>query len=315
MAVVSDLRKRYRPDSPEAVAGISFDIERGEVFGLLGPNGAGKTTTIGVMTTRVRPTGGSVLIDGIDVAKNPVAVKQRIAVVPQRPNLDRAISALENLTFHGAYFGWSRRARRARALELLEQFQLTDRADSMAAELSGGMAQRLMIARAMAHRPSVLFLDEPTSGIDPQNRINLWQILRDLHAQGQTILLTTHYMEEADALCERVAVMDHGRVLADGSPDELKRSIGADTVVTVTFDGPAADLIDSLEQIEGVKKAESPPDTDAHTLRIHATDAEGLIRQIVEVSDKHERQMRDATTQVPSLENVFLTLTGREYRE
>src|SRR6478609_785866 len=269
------LRKTYDSGGKElrAVDGLDLTVERGEFFGLLGPNGAGKSTTIGMLTTRVLPTSGQAFVGEVDVVRNSSRAKLLLGVVPQTNTLDRSLTVAENLEFHGRYFGMTAKASRARSAELLEQFQLADRASAMASELSGGMAQRLMIARAMAHRPSVLFLDEPTSGIDPQTRINLWEILRGLHREGQTILLTTHYMEEADALCERVAVMDKGRILADGSPEELKRSIGADTVVTVTFDGSAADLIDSLEQIEGVKKAESPPDADAHTLRIHATDA------------------------------------------
>src|SRR6478609_2597640 len=296
------LRKTYETGGKElhAVDGLDLTVEKGEFFGLLGPNGAGKSTTIGMLTTRVLPTAGQAFVGEIDVVKDSSGAKLLLGVVSQTNTLDRALTVAENLEFHGRFFGMSARASRKRSAELLDQFQLGDRADAMASELSGGMAQRLMIARAMAHRPSVLFLDEPTSGIDPQTRINLWEILRGLHREGQTILLTTHYMEEADQLCERVAVMDKGRILADGSPEELKRSIGADTVVTVTFDGPAAELVASLDQIEGVRKVEVPEGADAHTLRIHAENADGLVRRSVEVGDKHGREMRNATTQVPS---------------
>ena len=224
---VRGLRKVY--DGPHgpivAVDGIDLEIASGEFFGLLGPNGAGKSTTIGMLTTRVRPTGGSAEVAGIDVTKSPAAVKQRLGVVPQTNTLDRALSVRDNLVFHGRYFGLSGKESRRRAADLLERFQLTERGDSQVLTLSGGMAQRLMFARALLHEPDVLILDEPTSGIDPQTRINLWEILRDLNAAGQTILLTTHYMEEADALCDRIAIIDNGRVLALGSPAELKAGL------------------------------------------------------------------------------------------
>ena len=212
-----------------AVDGVDLEIEPGEFFGLLGPNGAGKSTTIGMLTTTVIPTGGRAFVAGIDVRSHPAAAKRRIGVVSQANTLDRSLTVWENLYYHGRFFGLSRRAARHRADELLDQFALGERAASMVFELSGGLAQRLMVARALAHRPEVLFLDEPTSGLDPQTRHNLWRILGDLHREGLTILLTTHYMEEADALCERVAILDHGKVLALGAPAELKREHGPDT--------------------------------------------------------------------------------------
>ncbi|MEX0659208.1 MAG: ABC transporter ATP-binding protein [Egibacteraceae bacterium] len=207
-----------------AVDGLDLWVRTGEIFGLLGPNGAGKTTTIGMLTTRVVPTAGRAHIDGIDVRASPAAVKQRIGVVAQTNTLDRSINVWENLYYHGRYFGLPRRAAAGRADELLARFQLVDKRHQRTDVLSGGMAQRLMVARALLHRPAVLFLDEPTTGLDPQSRIALWDLLRTFHAEGQTILLTTHDMAEADELCDRVAIMDHGRVLTLGSPAELKRS-------------------------------------------------------------------------------------------
>jgi len=228
MVQVEALRKRYRPDAPEALAGIDFAVGEGELFGLLGPNGAGKTTTIGVITTRVRPNGGRVLVDGIDVTRNPVAVKRRIAVVPQLSNLDRTLTAVENLTFHAAYFGARRRERRDRALEMLARFGLEGRENEKVNMYSGGMAQRLMLARAMMHEPRLLILDEPTTGLDPQSRLFLWDVLLELRSAGVTLILTTHDMAEAERLCDRIAIVDHGKIIALDTPRGLRRLLPSD---------------------------------------------------------------------------------------
>src|SRR5437660_819806 len=225
---VEGLRKRYGASGPEAVAGVDFEIRRGEIFGLLGPNGAGKTTTIGAITTRVRPTAGRVTVDGIDVRADPVAVKLRIAVVPQMSNLDRSLTALENLTFHAAYFGAGRRERRERARELLAQLGLAGRENDQVNNYSGGMAQRLMIARALMHEPHVLILDEPTTGLDPQSRLFLWDTIVALRERGTTLILTTHDMLEADRLCDRIAIVDHGEVIALDTPRGLRRLLPAE---------------------------------------------------------------------------------------
>src|SRR5215813_8054743 len=229
--VVENLQKVYKPKSRKqavevkAVDGISFEIPRGQFFGLLGPNGAGKTTTIGILTTRVLPTGGAAVVDGIDVARHPVEVKRRIGVVPQVNNLDRSLTGRECLLFHAEYFGIPRRVREQRADELLERFQLADRANEKPTSYSGGMAQRLKIARALMHDPAILFLDEPTTGLDPQARRAIWDLLSELNAKGQTIFLTTHYMDEADQLCQRIAIMDKGKVLEMGTPAKLKAGV------------------------------------------------------------------------------------------
>src|SRR5437763_2735034 len=208
-----------------ALAGISFEIRAGEIFGLLGPNGAGKSTTIGILTTRTKPTSGRAFVGEYDVWKQQVEAKRLIGVVPQRPNLDFALTAREILTFHGAYFGQSGKERNERAQDLLEKFKLTDRADQPVRGFSGGMMQRLSIARAMMHDPEVLFLDEPSAGLDPQTRLLLWEVIRDYNRLGKTIVLTTHYMDEADALCEDLAIIDHGRIIAQGTPAALKSAI------------------------------------------------------------------------------------------
>src|SRR5438552_3066997 len=197
---------------------LSLDILLGEIFGLLGPNGAGKSTTIGVLTTRVRPASGQAWIGEHDVWKEQTTVKRLIGVVEQRPNLDFSLTAREILVFHGAYFGLSSVERAKRAYALLDRFKLLDRADQLVRGFSGGMMQRLSIARAMMHDPRVLFLDEPSAGLDPQTRLLLWEIIREYNLSGKTILLTTHNMDEADALCHRLAIIDHGRNIALGTP-------------------------------------------------------------------------------------------------
>ena len=216
-----------------AVDSLNLKVHQGEIFGLLGPNGAGKTTTAGILTTRVVPTSGTAYVAGIDVRKHPAFVKQVSGIVSQQNTLDRQLTVWENLYFHGRLFGINAKESRRRADELLERFTLSKWAKASVYALSGGMAQRLMVARAIFHSPAVLFLDEPTAGLDPQSRLALWDMLQELNATGQTVVLTTHYMEEADQLCARVAIMDHGKILALDTPTNLKNSVGADTIVTI----------------------------------------------------------------------------------
>jgi daunorubicin resistance ABC transporter ATP-binding subunit len=311
-----DLRKTYKSSrgDVEAVRGIDLDIPPGEFFGLLGPNGAGKSTTIGMLTTLVRPTGGRAWVAGHDVTREPVEVKRRIGVVTQNNTLDLQLTVAENLQFRSRFFGLSARTAAKRAEALIDAFGLGDRRNAMADQLSGGQARRLLIARALVHKPDVLFLDEPTAGLDPQTRVNLWDILTVLHEQGQTILLTTHYMEEAEALCDRVAVVDHGKVLAAGTLEELKEDVGAVTVVTVRFEQPVPDGLAEragLAARPGVTKAE----TDGDQLRVFSADPEGLLGDLIAAGTAAGLHVRDATQLKPSLETVFLTLTGREYRE
>src|ERR1035441_9631339 len=243
-----------------AIDGISLEMRAGEVFGLLGPNGAGKSTTIGVLTTRTRPTSGRAFIGEYDVWKEQVKAKRLIGVVPQRPNLDFALTAREVLLFHGAYFGQSARERERRTDELLDTFKLTDRADHMVRTFSGGMMQRLSIARAMMHDPEVLFLDEPSAGLDPQTRLLLWEIVRDYNGLGKTIVLTTHYMDEADTLCHRLAIIDHGRIIAQGSPAELKAAIPGGYLLRLRFDRVPAGLRAELEKLPGVSEVRESGD-------------------------------------------------------
>src|SRR5438132_1863428 len=242
---------------PEIVAldGISLDILPGESFCLLGPNGAGKSTTVGVLTTRVRPTSGQAFIGEHDVWQQQVAVKRLIGVVAQRPNLDFSLTAREILTFHGAYFGLSSQERAKRAEALLERFKLTDRADQMVRGFSGGMMQRLSIARAMMHDPQVLFLDEPSAGLDPQTRLLLWEIVREDNQGGKTILLTTQHMEEADTLCQHLAIIDHGHIIASGTPSDLKASIPGGFLLRLRFAHESPALLEKLSALSGVTEA------------------------------------------------------------
>src|SRR3954463_11316738 len=248
------LTKVY-PGDILAVDHLDLEVRAGEIFGLLGPNGAGKTTTAGMLTTRVIPTSGHAVVGGIDVVAHPATAKQVIGVVPQSNTLDRSLNVWENLYFHGRYFGMSNKAAKDAADRELTRFRLADRADADVMALSGGMAQRLMVARAILHGPDILFLDEPTAGLDPQSRLALWEILGELHGGGQTILLTTHYMEEADQLCSRVAIMDHGRILALDTPDGLKRSIDAGAAVTIKADGDLDQLASVLADIDTARDA------------------------------------------------------------
>src|SRR5579862_121124 len=237
------LRKVY-PGETVALHGLDFRVGEGDFFGLLGPNGAGKTTTIGILTTRVRPTAGTATVAGADVVTDPVGVRLRIGVVPQRPNPDRSLNMLENLLFHAAYFGIPSSTASARASALLSQLGIADKAKAKVDALSGGQQQRLMIARALIHEPRVLFLDEPTVGLDPQARLALWDILRALHADGRTIVMTTHYMEEAEQLCDRIAIVDQGRLLAEDTPAALVARAPGGTLIEFTVDGDAGSLVD-----------------------------------------------------------------------
>src|SRR5438270_4467522 len=316
---VEDLRKTYQPKTRKGVEvkaldGISFEVPRGEFFGLLGPNGAGKTTTIGILTTRVLPTGGAARIDGIDVARDPVAVKRRIGVVPQMNNLDRSLTAREILLFHAEYFGVARQAREQHAHELLERFELAERADEKINGFSGGMAQRLKIARALMHDPAILFLDEPTTGLDPQSRRAMWDFLHELNSKGQTIFLTTHYMEEADQLCQRIAIIDHGKLLALDSPTVLKRSVPGGYLIELQVrerSGAAQIFTNALASLTGVVDVNS----DHDRVRIYADRAEGLLANVMRLAGEQGVMVTDAHVAEPSLENLFLHLTGRSLRE
>jgi ABC-2 type transport system ATP-binding protein len=308
---MESLTKVY-PGNIRAVDSLTLSVYSGEIFGLLGPNGAGKTTTAGMLTTRVIPTSGSAIVGGVDVVAHPTAAKQVIGVVPQTNTLDRALSVWENLYFHGRFFGMSAKTAKSEATRLLDQFRLADRAKVDVGALSGGMAQRLMVARAIMHRPAILFLDEPTAGLDPQSRIALWDILGELHGEGQTILLTTHYMEEADQLCDRLAIIDHGKLLAIDTPAKLKQSVGVDAMVTVSAPGDldklARVLDDEIVAATRVEHADS-------VVRVWVKQTHGVLPAIVEASERNGFTVTDLSATEPTLETVFINLTGKDLRE
>jgi len=307
-------RKDTSPKKFELVAldSVSFEIGAGEIFGLLGPNGAGKSTTIGILTTRTQPTSGRAIIGEYDVWKQQVKAKRLIGVVPQRPNLDFSLTAREILTFHGAYFGQSFKERERRADELLEKFKLTDRATHMVRTFSGGMMQRMSIARAMMHDPEVLFLDEPSAGLDPQTRLLLWETIREYNKLGKTIVLTTHYMDEADALCGRLAIIDHGKIIAEGTPAELKATIPGGYLLRLRFDHVSDALLEGLRTLAGVTevRAAEPASVD-----VYAGCGGPLIGPIVNAAQATGMELRDVHISEPSLETLFLHHTGRSLRD
>jgi ABC-2 type transport system ATP-binding protein len=294
-----------------AVDHLDLTIPPGEIFGLLGPNGAGKTTTIGMLTTRVIPTSGAAWVGGVDVRTNPARAKRNIGVVSQQNTLDRSLDVRENLVYHGRYFGMSAREARETADRLLVQFRLTDRGDAEVDALSGGMAQRLQVARAIMHRPAVLFLDEPTAGLDPQSRLALWEVLRELHGGGQTILLTTHYMEEADQLCDRVAIMDHGRILALDTPAGLKASLGAAREVRMQTANDAARLATLVGGLPGITNTQV---VDGSVVAYLTADGPRLP-ELIASADRAGFAISDVAVTEPTLETVFISLTGRDLRE
>jgi ABC-2 type transport system ATP-binding protein len=265
-----------------------------------------------MLTTRVIPTSGKAYVGGIDVVAHPTAAKQVIGVVPQSNTLDRSLTVWENLYFHGRFFGMSAATSRTEADRLLEQFRLAERGKEKVAALSGGMAQRLMVARAIMHRPAILFLDEPTAGLDPQSRLALWEILGELHGDGQTILLTTHYMEEADELCSRLAIIDRGKLLALGPPAELKRSTGVDTVVTLTATGDLDELAKLLAaEVPGAQRATRVDSTVVVEVRAQT----GVLPIVFGIAERHGFDVSDLSVTEPTLETVFINLTGKDLRE
>jgi len=296
------------PTEVIALEGLDLEIGEGEIFGLLGPNGAGKTTTIGILTTRVRPTAGDAWVAGAHVVRESTTLKQRIGVVPQSPNPDRSLNVRENLVFHATYFGLARAEADARARRLLDRFGIGDRSEAKVGHLSGGQQQRLMIARALIHEPRILFLDEPTVGLDPQARLSLWEILREMHAQGRTIVLTTHYMEEADQLCERLAIVDNGRLLALDTPAGLKARAPGGTLIELTLDGDPAPVVPIIRTAPGVLSVE----VETPRLRIWVERPGEAIGPLTRAAESVGRVVQNIHLAPPSLETLFISMTGRK---
>ncbi len=325
---VRSLVKRYAKGKVNALDGLTFAVGGGQVFGLLGPNGAGKTTTVGILTTRVRPTAGQALVGGVDVVADPAGARMRLAAVSQQNNLDRSLSIRQNLLFHAAYHGVPAAQRRRRAEALLEQFGLVERANDKIDWLSGGQAQRIMIARSMMHDPEVLFLDEPTTGLDPAARLFVWDRIRELQARGVTIFLTTHDMDEAATLADRVGVVDHGKLLALDTPSALTRALPGRTTldISMNLDGAAPDaVLSALGELQGIERAEQvdeagaggPPSPAPKTLRARlyvTSDAPLMVPPVASLLAAHGVSLTDVRIGEPSLEDVFIHLTGRALR-
>ena len=307
---IQKLAKTYPGKPPvEAVKGIDLAVARGELFGLLGPTGAGKSTTISVCTTRSLPTAGRVTIAGVDVVEHPSEARRYMGVVTQFNTLDRQCTVWENLYFHCRYFGIPHAQSAKRSDELIELFKLTEKSKTSVRALSGGLAQRVQIARAIAHNPEVLFLDEPSAGLDPQTRLALWDIIRELRQRGITVVLTTHYMEEADQLCGRVAIIDHGKILVSGTPEELKSSVGAQKVFHLQLQNAVVDgLRDRLGSLPGVTSVEAAESG----LVVFSDGRGGLLPEIVGVAGDN---LRDISVSETTLESVFIKLTGRDLRD
>jgi ABC-2 type transport system ATP-binding protein len=294
-----------------ALDSVSLTIKPGEVFGLLGPNGAGKSTLVGILTTRVSPTRGRVMIGDYEIPKDQVPLKQVVGVVQQQPNLDIALTGREILTFHAGYFCVPRAQARERAKQLLDEFDLTNRADEFVRGFSGGMKQRLAIARALMHDPDVLFLDEPSTGLDPQTRLRVWEIIRHYNREGKTILLSTHNMHEAEELCSRIAIIDHGKVIVCGTAAELKGSIANGYVLRVQFSADSPLLTERLQRLYGVTEVRQPKPLG---FDIYSARRGALISEICAVAAECSVDVRDVQVSETDLETLFLHHTGRSLR-
>ncbi|MCP2253995.1 ABC-2 type transport system ATP-binding protein [Prauserella aidingensis] len=312
---VEDLRKSY-PHSPvAAVDGLSFSVSEGEVFGLLGPNGAGKSTTVGVLTTRVTPTGGHARVAGVDVGADPARARKALAVVSQRNNLDRGLDVRQNLVFHAAYHGVGRAIRARLANEILERMGLAEYADSRVDFMSGGQAQRVMIARALMHRPRVLFLDEPSTGLDPQSRLFVHDRVAELREQGVTVVLTTHDMDEAEKLCDRIGIIDHGRLIALDSAPALTRTLPGSTTITVTVSLGRSTGEQVQAALSGVGDVERVEKLAEGQYRLYAgAESDDVLPSVLKALTELNCRITDLSVGTPSLEDVFIHLTGRELR-
>jgi ABC-2 type transport system ATP-binding protein len=294
-----------------AVKGVTFEVKQGEVFGFLGPNGAGKTTTINMLCTLLRPTAGRAAVNGYDVSSQPDAVRQSIGLIFQDPSLDDRLTARENLQFHAMLYDVSRDTFRTRSAEVLEMVELTNKADDIVRTYSGGMKRRLEIARGLLHRPKVLFLDEPTIGLDPQTRWHIWDYLFKLREQeGITMFMTTHYMDEAEN-CDRVAIIDHGEIVALDTPTALKEMVGGDVVTVRTSDTPRA--VEKLKVRHGVEPRVGPDGQ----LIVEIAQGDQFIPQMMATFDDTGApvEVQSVNLRRPTLEDVFIKLTGHAIRE
>ena len=295
----------------EAVAGVDLAVTGGEIFGFLGPNGAGKTTTLRMLATLLSPTGGTATVAGCDLRTQPDRVRERIGYVGQAGGADREITGRRELVFQGRLYGMSASAANQRAADLIDKLELEACADRKVGTYSGGQKRRLDIGLGLVHDPQLLFLDEPTTGLDPQSRARVWDEVQRMHERGITVFLTTHYLDEADALCDRIAIIDYGKIVAEGTPEELKRAVAGDVVtLSVAGDGQLAAL-EALKGQDFVREAAS----EDGLVRLYVDRGEVAMPAILRLLDSSGLQLRTMELHRPSLDDVFLRKTGRSLRE
>jgi ABC-2 type transport system ATP-binding protein len=303
---VNGIGKRF--GQLQAVDNVSFTVQKGEIFGLLGPNGAGKSTLIRMLTTLVPPTSGTAIVAGHDIIRDPNAVRFAIGVIPQNMTSDPELTCAENIGIHARLFGITGQQRKRRTEELLEAVGLSDRANALAATLSGGMRRRLEIARGMVHNPQILFLDEPTTGLDPVSRISVWEMITRLRAQeGRTLFLTTHYMDEADRLCDRLAIVDKGKVVAMDTPVSLKSSVPGASRIEIQYDPDLPNGIADLEKLPAVKSVRP---LGSGTYRVSSDRGPASAQELIEVAHKYKLELKALAVQSTTLDDVFLHFTG-----
>ena len=316
-AIISttDLRKQFhsRRGPVEAVRGVSFEVGRGEIFGFLGPNGAGKTTTLRMLTTLLPIDSGSATVAGIDVARKPKQVRQRIGYVSQLGGADELATGRENLILQGRLYGGDLATVTSRAQLLMEVLDLNEFADRRVKTYSGGQRRRLDVALGIVHEPEVLFLDEPSTGLDPQNRANLWEHVRSLRSRGTTIFLTTHYLEEADVLCDRLMIMDHGRIVAEGTPRDLKRQVSGDSVLLTLHDEGGA--LDRARLLIAAEPYVRELTTDGDQLRLYVEDGSAALPGLLRLLDAEQIGLKSISLSEPTLDDVFLHQTGHSLRD
>ncbi|MBQ1013341.1 daunorubicin resistance protein DrrA family ABC transporter ATP-binding protein [Micromonospora sp. M51] len=312
------LRKSFRSragretKTVDAVRGVDLDVAKGEIFGFLGPNGAGKTTTLRMLATLIEPDGGEATIAGADLRKDPAEVRRRIGYVPQGGSTWDESTAREELVLHARMYGISKADAQRRAARALDAFQLTEYADRKCKTYSGGQRRRVEIALGIIHEPKIVFLDEPTTGLDPQSRAHMWDEIRRLRSDGMTVFITTHYLDEADALCDRIAIMDNGEVVAEGTPAELKREISGDVVLVGLDLAATPQAAQALDGEPYVNKLET---ADEGGLRLYVDEGATAIPQVLRRLDHAGLELRSIELHRPSLDDVFLTKTGRSLRE
>jgi ABC-2 type transport system ATP-binding protein len=305
------LVKTY-PKGVRALDGVTFSVERGTVFGLLGPNGAGKSTTVKILTTLTAPDEGRAVVAALDVVRDPLRVRRSIGVVGQKHGMDPEATGIEDLRLQGDMYGMSRREAKARAEELLERFGLADAKKRRVRTYSGGMQRKLDVALGLMHRPQVLFLDEPTTGLDPEARADMWNEIEQLAGdEGVSVLLTTHYLEEADRLASQLAIVDRGRIVAAGTPDELKSELRGDSLLVELGESVNARALDAVSGIDGVREATM----DGRTLRARADEGARAIPTVLALLEAEGIPVVAATVSRPSLDDVYLRHAGRTFEE